>query len=117
MTTPFSSMLLVFGAGIIGSIAAVSLKSGANRLGGGIHHIFLSWRVALGVLLYLLSSVLFVAGLKHGSLSVLYPMVSLSYIWTLFWSRVLFHEPFNRSKIVGLGLILAGVVCIGLGNY
>ena len=55
MTTPFSSMLLVFGAGIIGSIAAVSLKSGANRLGGGMHHIFLSWRVALGVLLYLLS--------------------------------------------------------------
>ena len=56
------------------------------------------------------------AGLKHGSLSVLYPMVSLSYIWTVFLSRLLFREPFNLSKIVGLALILVGVACINLGN-
>ncbi len=116
MTTPFSSMALVLGASFVGSFAAVSLKSGADRLAPGFWRIFFSWRIGLGVALFLLSSVLFVAGLKNGSLTVLYPMVSLGYVWTLFWSRWFFHEPFNRSKILGLLLILMGVSCIGLGN-
>ena len=116
MTTPLSSILLVLGAGFIGSFGAVSLKAGANRLPPGLLHVFLSWRVGLGAALYLLSSVLFVAGLKHGSLTVLYPMVSLVNIWTLFWSRLLFREPLNRSKLLGLLLILVGVFSIGLGN-
>lgn len=116
MTTPFSSILLVFGASFIGSFAAVSLKAGADRLPPGVIQVFLSWRVHLGIALFLLSSVLFVAGLKHGSLTVLYPMVSLGYVWTLLWSRLMFREHFNRSKLLGLLLILIGVFCIGLGN-
>ena len=116
MTTPYSSMALVLGASFIGSFGAVTLKHGANRLTPGIVQVFLSWRVGLGVVLFLLSSVLFVAGLKNGSLTVLYPMVSLGYVWTMFWSRLFFHEPFNRSKLLGLLLILIGVFCIGLGN-
>ena len=116
MTTPFSSILLVLGASFIGSFAAVSLKAGADRLPPGVIQVFLSWRVGLGAILFLLSSVLFVAGLKHGSLTVLYPMVSLGNVWTLFWSRLMFREPFNRSKLLGLLLILIGVFCIGLGN-
>jgi drug/metabolite transporter (DMT)-like permease len=116
MTTPFSSMALVLGASFIGSFAAVSLKSGADRLPPEIWRLLFCWRIGLGVLLFLLSSVLFVAGLKNGSLTVLYPLVSLGYVWTLIWSRLFFHEPFNRSKLLGLALILLGVFFIGLGN-
>ena len=39
-----------------------------------------------------------------------------AWVWTLIWSRLFFHEPFNRSKILGLVLILIGVFFIGLGN-
>ena len=116
MTTPVSSMALVLGASFIGSFGMVTLKAGANRLAPGVLPVFLSWRIALGVALFLLSSVLFVAGLKDGSLTVLYPLVALGYVWTLFWSRLFFHEPFNRSKLLELLLIVIGVVCIGLGN-
>jgi drug/metabolite transporter (DMT)-like permease len=115
MTTPFSSMLLVLVASIVGSIGAAVLKHGANRLERG-WHMFLSWRIGAGIALFLLSSVFYLVGLKHGSLTVLYPMVSLGYVWTLVWSRLFFHEPFNRSKLLGLALILVGVFCIGLGN-
>jgi drug/metabolite transporter (DMT)-like permease len=116
VTTPFSSMLLVLGASFIGSFAAVSLKAGADRLPPGVLRMFLSWRIGMGIGLFLLSSVLFVAGLKNGSLTVLYPLVSLGYVWTLLWSRLFFREPFNRSKILGLLFILIGVFFIGLGN-
>ncbi|HYL95148.1 MAG TPA: EamA family transporter [Terriglobales bacterium] len=92
------------------------LKSGANRLPPGLLSMVTSWRVALGVALFLLSSVFYVLGIRHGSLTVLFPMVSLSYIWGVVWARIFFHEPFNRSKLVGLVLLSIGVIFIGLGN-
>jgi multidrug transporter EmrE-like cation transporter len=64
--------------------------------------------------LYLFSTVFFLLGLAKGELSVLYPMVSVGYIWTLLWSRLFFGERITPSKIGGLLLILAGVALLGL---
>ena len=113
--TPFSSMALVLFGSVIGSFGAVFLKSGSAKLKQGFWNI-LNWHLAAGVALFLLSSVFFVLGIRHGELSVLYPMVSLGYVWTLLWSRLFFHEPFTRQKFVGLGLILVGVFFVGLGS-
>lgn len=109
------SMLLVFAASVIGSFGAVFLKLGAARLDGTILS-FVNSRLALGVTLFLGSSVFYALGIRGGQLSVLYPMVSLGYIWTLLWSRLFFNEPFTREKFVGLGLILLGVCFVGMGS-
>jgi drug/metabolite transporter (DMT)-like permease len=108
-------MLLVFAASVIGSFGAVFLKLGAARLDGTILS-FVNSRLALGVTLFLGSSVFYALGIRGGQLSVLYPMVSLGYIWTLLWSRLFFNEPFTREKFVGLGLILLGVCFVGMGS-
>jgi len=108
-------MLLVFVASVIGSFGAVFLKLGAARLDGTILS-FVNTRLILGVTLFLGSSVFYALGIRGGQLSVLYPMVSLGYIWTLLWSRLFFNEPFTRGKFVGLGLILVGVFFVGLGS-
>ena len=109
------SMLLVFGASVIGSFGAVFLKMGAARLDGSVLS-FLNSRLLLGVALFLGSSVFYALGIRGGQLSVLYPMVSLGYVWTLLWSRLFFNEPFTRTKFLGLGLILLGVCFVGLGS-
>ena len=109
------SILLVFVASIIGSFGAVFLKKGSAMLKGSLLD-FLNSNLILGVALYLGSSVLYALGIKGGQLSVLYPMVSLGYIWTLLWSRLFFNEPFTQQKLTGLGLILLGVVFVGLGS-
>lgn len=114
--TPLSSMLLVLLASFIGSFGAVFLKSGAERLKLDLKALALNYHLAFGILMFLLSSYFFVLGVRHGELTVLYPMVSLGYIWTLFWSRLIFHEPLTRNKFIGLGLILTGIVFLGLGN-
>ncbi|HSB18122.1 MAG TPA: EamA family transporter [Bryobacteraceae bacterium] len=116
MKTPVSSMLLVLLASFIGSFGAVFLKSGAGRLHRQIRTLILNWRLALGVAMFLLSSFFFVLGIRRGELTILYPMVSLGYIWTLFWSRLFFGEPFTRNKFVGIGLILLGIAFLNLGN-
>lgn len=113
--TPFSSILLVLLASLIGSFGAVFLKFGAAHLKGGLRHIF-NWQLAAGVGLYVGSSVPFVMGLKHGELSVLYPMVSAGYICTMFWSKLFFNEPITRAKIGALAMILGGIICIGVGG-
>jgi drug/metabolite transporter (DMT)-like permease len=111
MKTPVSSMLLVLVASIFGSFGAVFLKMGAEKLKAGLLNI-ISWQAALGVGLFLLSSVFFVMGIKHGELSVLYPMVSLGYVWTLLWARLFFKEPVTKQKFLALGMILTGIVFI-----
>jgi drug/metabolite transporter (DMT)-like permease len=113
--TPVNSMLLVLVASFVGSFGAVFLKSGAQKLRDGLKYLILNIRLAAGVALFLLSSAFYIMGLKHGEVSVLYPMVSLANVWTLFWSRLFFKEPITRSKTLGLLLILVGVFFIGLG--
>ncbi len=109
------SMALVFTASIVGSFAAVFLKLGAARINNSLFS-FLNRGVIVGVALYLGSSVFYALGIKGGQLSVLYPMVSLGYIWTILWARLFFKEPFTTQKLMGLGLILVGVVFVGLGS-
>jgi multidrug transporter EmrE-like cation transporter len=124
MKTPISHMLLVLLAAFIGSFGGVFLKSGAEQVREGWMYLFVArnppffnWRLASGVGLFLLSSYFFVLGIRPpGELSVLYPMVSLGYIFTLLWSRIFFKEPLTRTKFIGLALIVAGVAFVGLGS-
>ncbi len=109
------SILLVLAASFVGSFGAVFLKIGAGRVNRSPLS-FLNGPLIFGVALYLGSSGLFLLGIKNGDLSVLYPMVSLGYIWTLVWSKLFFKEPFTRNKCVGLALILLGVFFVGLGS-
>jgi multidrug transporter EmrE-like cation transporter len=109
-------MLLVVVASLIGSFATVALKSGAARLAFNVKGLLLNWRLAAGVIAFLLSSLFFLAAIKKGELSVLYPLVSLGYVWTLLWSRIFFKEAFSRNKFIGLGLIMLGISLLGLGS-
>jgi drug/metabolite transporter (DMT)-like permease len=114
--TPIESMLLVLAGSFLGSIGAGFLKAGAGKLHGGLRYLFLNWKLALGVAFFVGSSVPYVLGVKKGQLSVLYPLVSLSYIWALVWARIFFKEKFTRNKLAGLCLILLGILFVGLGN-
>ncbi len=108
------SMLLVFLAAVVGSFGAVFLKLGALRLTKDIWS-FVNSRLIVGIGLYLGSSVIYALGIRGGQISVLYPIVSLGYIFTLVWSKLFFDEPITKYKVTGLCLILVGVFLVGMG--
>ncbi len=110
--TPISSMLWVVFASVIGSLAAVLLKGGAIRIERNLISLLTNWRLAGGILMYVVSSLFFVRGIKQGELSILYPMVAVGYVFSLPLSKVFFHEPLTREKIVAVGLILCGVAML-----
>jgi drug/metabolite transporter (DMT)-like permease len=114
--TPFSSMLWIVGGGVIGSLGAVGLKAGAARLKFTLPALLSNWQLIGGVAAYLASALLFMKGMRHGELSVLYPLVAMAQIWTLLWGRVMFGEPITRYKVAAVTLILVGVALIGIGN-
>lgn len=106
----------MFLASIIGSIAAVFLKAGAGRLHRNVASLIFNVHLYTGVALYLLSSLFFLKGIKHGELSILYPMTSLSYVWAFVWSRMFFAEHLNKQKMLGLAMIMSGVAFLFAGT-
>jgi len=114
--TPVSSILLVVVASLFGSFGMVFFKAGAANLTASLRGLISNWRVFLGIFLYLTSSVFFVLAMKHGELSILYPLVSLGTVWTLLWARLFFGEQLTKTKFAAVGLILAGIVFLNLGR-
>jgi multidrug transporter EmrE-like cation transporter len=109
-------MALVMVGSVIGSVGAIFLKSGAHEVSRHWTSVAFNWRLAVGVVTYLLSSVLFVKGMSNGELSVLFPLVSLGYVCTLAWSRLFFNEAITGVKLAGVGLILVGIAFLSLGS-
>ncbi len=109
-------MLLVLLASFLGSFGAGFRKWGAGQISFNVKSMLLNWRLAVGVALYLISTVFYLMALRHGGLSILFPMVSLGYVWTLLWSKLFFGEPFTRRKLGGLALIFAGLIALNVGR-
>jgi uncharacterized membrane protein len=58
-------------------------------------------------------AVLLILALKDGELSILYPIISLSYVWVNLLSIYFFHDHMNFWKGIGITLIIGGVALLG----
>lgn len=116
MKTPLSSILYVLASSFLGSFGAVLLKAGATRLHRELRSLIFNKYLIAGILTFVLSSYFFVLGVREGELTVLYPTLALGYLWTMLWSRIFFGEPITKRKVLGIGVILAGIIILNLGN-
>ena len=66
-----------------------------------------------GYFLYAINVVLMVLALRKGELSVVYPIIALTYVWVTILSFFMFHESMNVFKLLGLATIVAGVSVLG----
>ncbi len=112
-------MFLIILFTFLAATAQVMWKYGTARLGD---HPTL--RIAItdvpliaGLAVYGVGAVLMIVALKHGELSVLYPLISLSYVWVAILSVLLFNESMNPLKIAGICVIMAGVAVLGRGAH
>ena len=52
------------------------------------------------------------AALKQGNASALYPLISLSFIWTALVAYFIFEESLSIFQFAGFGLILVGSIIL-----
>ena len=90
-------------------------KKGSERLVLDLS-LFQNGYLIAGFAVYGVSAVILVIALKYGELSVLYPIVSLSFVWVNIISFELLGESLNSFKWAGVSLIILGVSCIGFGS-
>jgi multidrug transporter EmrE-like cation transporter len=108
---------LVFCCTILGAAAQVLMKTGANQLTHpGVLGMIANLPLMGGYCLYGISTLLLVLALKDGELSLLYPVIALTYVWVTILSFLIFHDRINPPKLVGIVLIVGGVGVLGRGG-
>jgi len=72
----------------------------------------LNIKLIFGFTLYLVSAIFYIIALQKIDLSVAYPTISISYIFLVLLSYILFGETLSLYKILGCILIMLGVSLI-----
>lgn len=116
MPTQLWAIGLVFSATLIGAFGPILLKKASSRRLSNLKSLSTNYHLFGGVALYAIGTLLFIPSLKGGDLSVLYPFVSLSYIWVSLLSVKFLDEKMNKLKWAGIALIIIGVSFIGIGS-
>jgi len=111
------SVGLVFLCTLFGVAAQYFIKtSGMQMTTITVGALLANWSLWSGLSLYGFSTILLILALRDGELSLLYPVISLTYVWVTIMSVMVFHETINAFKIAGITVICAGVALLGKGR-
>lgn len=99
------------------SAGQTSMKAGLNAIGGvslaegllGFLKLFQTPWVIVGFICYGVSSILWLDVLSKLDFSLAFPMVGLTYVFTLLIGRFFFGEAIGWERTLGVALILCGV--------
>ena len=109
MTIYFIILLIMT---FFGSVASLFLKKASGT--EGLLALIKNPYLYIGGGLYLFSAVLNIWILRDLDYSVVLPLTSLTYIWTMVLSYLILKEKITKKKIGGVILILIGAICVSL---
>ena len=111
MTTTRGAMLAVLGATVITSTAQILWKFGMGAGSSAVTGAF----IIAGLAMYAIGAGILIMALRHGELSVLYPIIALSYVWVALLASGILGEVLSVQNWAGIIVIIAGVALIGAG--
>lgn len=96
----------------MGSVASLLLKkaSGFNSFG----EIIRNWNLYVGGGLYVLSALLNIYVLQFMDYSIVLPLTSFTYVWTMILAYFVLKEGISRRKIFGVILVVLGAFAISI---
>jgi drug/metabolite transporter (DMT)-like permease len=118
------ALILVFACVMLGAIGQVLMKQGMNELKpvsvsdffniSGVTRIFFTPFVFAGILIYALSTILWLTALSQLDVSLMYPLISLSYILVSVYALLFLGETISLMRWGGTALIVFGSILIVL---
>ena len=97
-------------AGAFGGLCFKKAASGAES----IMKILFTPYLYLGGMFYVIGALLNIVVLKELKYTVVLPMTSITYVWTIIISYFVLKEKITVKKIIGICLIVAGAVLLGV---
>jgi len=116
MTTELWAVGLVLLSSVVGSFGPIYLKRAADVFSPHPLKVLTNWNLWKGFSFYAFGTAVFIPALRGGDLSVLYPLISISYVFVSLYSIKFLGEKMNRFKWAGIACIIIGVSLIGVGS-
>lgn len=98
------------------SSAQIFYKFGVGKLEFNFLSLITNWSIIIGIALYGFGAVLVIIALRGGEVTVLYPIITSSYIWVTMGSSYFFGEVINSLRWLGVFLIMVGIIMITFGE-
>ncbi len=98
LSVDWKIILLTALAAFIGSIGQLEFKRGADNLQFDIKLLLTNYHLILAIAVYCVSTVLYVYALNKEQLSILYPIIATSYVWTLMFSKIFLKEQVGLTS-------------------
>lgn len=95
---------------LLGSVASLFLKKASGF--ADFVALLKNKNLYIGGLLYVASAVLNIWVLRYLAYSVVLPLTSLTYIWTMLLSYLILKEKISAKMIMGVGLIIIGAILV-----
>jgi multidrug transporter EmrE-like cation transporter len=109
-------VLLVCFCTLLGAAAQILMKMGMTHFKPEPMALLTNVPLIAGYCLYGLFTLLLVIALREGELSMLYPIISLGYVWVIALSYFIFNDRLNAPKTIGIVSIMLGVAVLGQGG-
>ena len=74
------------------------------------------WALVLGLALYAAGALVMIVAYRYGKLSVLQPMLCLSYVFAIFIAYFILGEQLTAMKLSGIAVVIFGVIMIVGGD-
>ncbi len=101
---------------LLGAAAQILMKLGMAHFTLSLPGILTNYPLLAGYALYGCNTLMLILALRDGELSMLYPIIALTYVWVTLLSYVLLAEPPNLYKNLGIATIVIGVAVLGRGG-
>lgn len=116
MATKKSAVLLMILCTVLTSFAQVFYKKAAPSLSFDVIDLITNYYLILGLFLYGIGAIIMIYAFKKGEVTVLYPIIALSYIWVSLLAVHFFIEAMNFYKWIAVIFIVIGIILIGIGG-
>ena len=110
------AIILMFVCTLFTSVAQLLYKQGSKTLSLNFLDLITNHALVLGLILYGIGAIIMIYALRHGEVSVLYPIIATSYIWVTLLAGILFNEQISFMRWLGVITIIGGIILIGLGS-
>lgn len=95
---------------MLGSAAALSLKQASAST--NLKELIKNYHLYLGGALYVIAAVINIYVLRFLEYSLVLPLTSLTYLWTIVLSHLILKERITINKVIGITGILIGTLLI-----